>query len=267
VSELPADAALPPAAEPAPQAEAATGSDDKAEKWDFAELQASRHRMLWWTVPLLLAGAAFGSYFGLLAAPTLGQAHLSVAENLKAYAMVAGGFGVLFGIMFSLVAVWPAPLYGPRPAPKPKPLWLIILILIGCWLAAFPFSLICLILLAIGIDAAVRGAWVAATIGIAIGLLFGGAATMLVAGSGVAAGQKIRPGGEVPESVRKSAWWGRVLFLLFVWAVLMTVAVIVFGVQGDWDNFWETTAVAIASWVGFARASSAGEMPEDAFSL
>lgn len=83
----------------------------------------------------------------------------------------------------------------------------------------------------------------------------------------MAAGKDIKPGGEVPASVRKSAWWGRVLFLLMVWALLVTVVMIVYGVQARWSDFWDAFFTAVASWVAFARASSAAELPEDAFDL
>ena len=124
--------------------------------------------------------------------------------------VVVLGLSALTGVVLCCAEARPLPAYGPKPAPKPLPLWLALLRLIGCWLLTLRFSLICLLFVADGIDDAVNGSWGHAAIALAIGIAFGTGGFVLIAGSGVAAGTGLMPGGKVPDVVRRSRWWRHV---------------------------------------------------------
>jgi hypothetical protein len=287
VTELPAEvaAAIAPAPAEAPdEAEAparANNSEDAQESeksedpeksgepeetpYDFDALQRMNRRDLRWALPGALASAAFGSYLGYLAVPGLSRTHPSVVQNLKTGGMVLGGLGFIILTLFTVIALWPPPVFGPHRAPRPLPLWLGVVKIIGIWLVMIPFSEICLLLVGIGIDSAVNGSWIQALIRIAIGLVFGAAACVLLAGSGSLRGEEIKPGGKLPEKVRQSPWWRRVRLMLTLWALLFTGLAIFSGVAGHWDDFWDALGTAFGSWIAVLFAA-AGTMPDDAFS-
>lgn len=257
--------------------DAKPGEEDAHEgetPFDYAAHLAWDRRSLRWLIPTTLALATLGAGLGYVVVPAFSP-YLSTPSRGPAI-LYLGTIAVAFiGILTVIgtgmcvatwVEIWRGSGYGPKPAPKPRPLWLALLRLVGYWLWMVPFSAICLLLVGAGIDTVIGGRWAQGAIVLAIGLGFGAVACVLLAGSGVAADADIEPGGKVPEKVRKSRWWRRFRWILALWAIGATGLVIVFGVLGAWDAFWQTAAIATGSWVGVAKAS-AGEMPEDDFTF
>jgi hypothetical protein len=275
VSELSAEAGSAGKAGPAQAPDAHDQAEENAEpepglqkgetRYSFADLNALRHRMLLWAVPATLALAGLGAVLGYISVPAFSRSTQSVLDRLEFGGMTIAGIFAITGILICGAAAWPAETYGPKQASKPLPLWLALLRLAGFWLAMFPFSFISLLLVGVGIDAAVNGSWGQAAIRLAIGIAFGAGASVLLAGSGVAVGAHLKPGGKVPASIRSSRWWRHVLWMLALWALLLTCLALVDGVQGKWGDFFETLVAALGSWVALAIAV-AGDMPEDAFS-
>ena len=233
------------------------------------EIARSRRRLRWEiaaTLALIFGGAGLGylvvpAYVRNATPPPPPPLNLS----LEFMGVVVLGLAALTGVFLCCVEAWPRPAYGPKPAPKPLPLWLALLRLIGCWLLTLPFSLICLLLVAGGVDDAVNGSWGQAAIVLAIGIASGIGGFVLIAGSGVAAGTGLRPGGKVPDVVRRSRWWRHVLWMLALWAMLMTGIAVNYGVQGHWGDFCGALVTALGSWLALMLAAD-GEVPEDAFS-
>jgi hypothetical protein len=197
--------------------------------------------------------------------PPAVRAWLASEESGVQQGSPGGGLFAICGIFICCAEAWPRPAYGPKPAPKPLPLWLALLRLIGCWLLTLPFSLICLVLVAGGIDDACHGSWGRAVVVLAIGIAFGAGGIVLISGSGVAAGTGLRPGGKVPDAVRRSRWWRHVLWMLALWAMLMTGIAVSDGVHGHRADFCGTLVTALGSWLVLMIAAG-GEVPEDAFS-
>ncbi len=246
-------------------------SADVETPWDYRDGPVFRRKAVLVAILSTLALAALGSYIGYISIPAAlrdgsSRAGAAILARAGYGGAVICGILVFSGIIASVALAWPLPGYGPKPAPKPRPLWLGLLRLVGCWLLMFPFSFICLLLVAFGIDSAVGGSWGPAAILIAIGLVFGAGACVLLAGSGITTGAKMKPGGKVPETVLKSRWWKHVLWMLTLWALLLTGLAIAFGVAGKWDHFWEMLTGAAGSWIALAVAAG-GELPEESFEL
>lgn len=238
--------------------------------YSYSGFLASQRRSLLWAITITIAAAALGVYLGYLSVPTAlrdGSSKSGAADlaRLGFMGTTFAGFIVLTGLIACGALAWPKPGYGPKREPKPLPLWLGLLRLAALWLAMLPFSGLCLLLVSYGILAAVDDQGAQAAIRVVLGLGFGFVAFVLLAGSGVAAGADIKPGGKVPDKVRKSKWWRHFLWILALWATLLTVGAIIFGVQGKWSDFGDSLTTAVGSWIALAVASG-GEMPEDALS-
>ena len=249
----------------------ANEADEGETTYDYRDGPAFRHKALLVAILATVALAAAGTVLGYISIPA---ALRDASSRTGAADLARAGFGasaligilVLVGLICCGALAWPLPGYGPKPEPKPRPLWLGLLRLAGFWLMMFPFSGICLLLVAVGVDSAVGGSWGTAAILIGIGLVFGAGACVLLAGSSVAAGAPIKPGGKIPDAVRESRWWRHVLWMLALWALLITGVAVAYGVTGKWDHFWETLTGAVGSWIALAVASN-GELPEEAFEV
>ncbi len=253
-------------AKPAAEQKEAAEEDKEAKEpeetpYDFRADQRQRHRTLIWAVPVTLVIAAVGAVFGYLGIPGVSNPHQSFAGKLAVGCTGLLGLFTLGFVGLCFYPAWPAPVYGPKRAPRP---WVLPLKLAGCWLAMFPFSLFSLGAIGIGIYQGVNGAWVKMIVLLTIGLMFGVACCFLLAGSGALRGEQLKPGGEVPKSVRKTKWWGRFRLMLTLWALLMTAVAIAFAVQGSWDNCADFGGTALGSWIARLKAGS-GEMPQETF--
>jgi hypothetical protein len=273
VSELPADAVLPEPVRPDPALAAAAeaGPQDEPDPpqehpYSFIDDQRSRHAMLLWAIPATLGCAALSSYLWYLELPVISKAHPSVLDNLRDGVAGFLGLMVILGLIICGVAAWPAPLYGPERRRRPTPGWLIIVRVIGYWLATFPISGMCLLLLAVSVYWGLHGAWWKLAITAVAGLAFGGMGCLLLADSGELRGEELKPGEEVSERVQKSAWWRHFKLALSLWAWFITGVAVYCGVQGGWSEFWLFLAGAFGSWLARLLAA-AGVMPEELFKL
>jgi hypothetical protein len=233
--------------------------------YSFADMVTRRRRSLPWEIAATLACAAGGAALGHVAVPAFLHNTTSVGARAEFGGVVVLSILAISGALICCVQARPLPVYGPQPAPKPRPLWLALLRLLGCWLLTLPFSAICLLAVGFGVDAAVNGGWGQAAIRLAVGIAFGAGGAVLIAGSGIAAGTGLRPGGEVPSAVRRSPWWRRVLWMLALWAMLMTGFAVSSGIQGQWGDFADTLVTALGSWLALAIAAN-GKLPDDTFS-
>jgi hypothetical protein len=112
----------------------------------------------------------------------------------------------------------------------------------------------------------VNGAWVAMIFLLIFGFACGVACCYLLAGSGALRGERIKPGGKVPERVRATSWWRHFKRMLSIWATFATVITIVFLIKADWSEFSEAIIAALAAWLARAKAGT-GEMREDVFNM
>jgi hypothetical protein len=111
-----------------------------------------------------------------------------------------------------------------------------------------------------------QGAWWKAAISALGGAGFGALGCLLLADSGALRDEEIKPGEEVPEAVRNSAWWRHFKLALTLWALFITGTAVYCGVRGDSNEFWLALATSFCSWVARLLAA-AGVMPEDLFKL
>jgi hypothetical protein len=237
---------------------------DGETSYSLTDEMAQRRRRLPWEIAATLALIFGGAALGYVIVPASLRDSASMSLRLGFTGVLLLGIFAFTGVILCCAEAWPEA-YGPKTEPKPLPLWLALLRVIGCWLLALPFSWICLLFVGVGIDDAVNGSPMQAAIWLAIGIAFGAGGFILIAGSGVAAGTDLRPGGKVPGAIRRSPWWRHVLWMLGLWAMLMTGLAVNYGIQGHWGDFCETLVVALGSWLALARAAG-GAVPEDAFS-